>query len=88
MIKVYPLTNIAVFSTSTLIDREGKRMLMDMGPGCLLRMMDQGLPLSKVDLILISHLHIDHFWDLAPLLWFKSTLGLRRKGEGFWSREG
>lgn len=79
MIRVYPLTNMAVFSTSTLIEWEGKRMLVDVGPGSLLRMMDQRLPLSKVDLVLISHSHIDHFWDLVPLLWFKSIRGLRRR---------
>ena len=79
MIKVHPLTNKAILSTSIFIDWEGKRILVDAGPGCTLRMIDSGLPISKVDLVLISHAHVDHFWDLVPMLWFKSVKGLRRR---------
>lgn len=79
VIKVYPLTNQAILSTSIYVDWEGKRVLIDAGPGCTLRMMDLGLAISKVDVVLISHAHVDHFWDLVPLLWYKSIRGLGRK---------
>ena len=46
-----------------LVETEGKRILLDMGCGSLPRLQCQ-VDLAKLDLIVISHLHFDHFGDL------------------------
>ncbi len=45
---------------------EGRpRILVDAGPGAFLRIGELGLNLQKVDIVLLTHLHIDHSGDLA-----------------------
>ena len=45
---------------------EGRpRILVDAGPGAFLRIGELGLDLQKVDMVLLTHLHIDHSGDLA-----------------------
>ena len=41
------------------------RLLVDAGPGAFLRIGELGLDLEKVDIVLLTHLHIDHSGDLA-----------------------
>ena len=41
------------------------RILVDAGPGALLRIGELALDLSAVDTVLLTHLHIDHSGDLA-----------------------
>jgi ribonuclease BN (tRNA processing enzyme) len=41
------------------------RILLDAGPGAFLRIGELDLDLEKVDLVLLTHLHIDHSGDLA-----------------------
>jgi ribonuclease BN (tRNA processing enzyme) len=53
-----------------LVEANESRLLLDCGPGVLSRMRrDDLLP---VDAILISHLHLDHWGDLVPWVWFSS----------------
>jgi ribonuclease BN (tRNA processing enzyme) len=40
------------------------RILLDAGPGAFLRIGELGLDLEKVDIVLLTHLHIDHSGDL------------------------
>lgn len=50
---------------------DGQGLLLDPGPGALVRLVRQpGAPdnVDDVDTVLISHLHLDHTADLAPLL--------------------
>lgn len=44
-------------------------ILLDVGAGCLRRLLEAGLDYKKIAAIFITHLHIDHIADLAPLLW-------------------
>lgn len=46
-----------------LLEADGKRILLDMGCGSLPRLQCQ-VDLAELDLIVISHLHFDHFGDL------------------------
>jgi ribonuclease BN (tRNA processing enzyme) len=41
------------------------RILLDAGPGAFLRIGELQLDLQKVDIVLLTHLHIDHSADLA-----------------------
>lgn len=46
-----------------LIEAEGRRILLDMGNGSLAKL-QKDVDLAALDLIVISHLHFDHFGDL------------------------
>jgi ribonuclease BN (tRNA processing enzyme) len=56
-------------STSYLIWRNGKaRVLVDAGGGSALRFGQSGARMEDVDVVLLSHLHIDHTGDLPALI--------------------
>ena len=51
-----------------LVSSNGRRLLLDCGPGVLARLRElEAWP--TVDAIVISHLHLDHCGDLVPWLW-------------------
>lgn len=77
MIRVFPLQGRAILSTSTYVEWEGLRFLLDVGPGSVSEMLRRGLSPTKLRAVLISHSHIDHFWDLVPLLWIRHLWGQR-----------
>ena len=79
MIEVTPICNRAILSTSTYLKWNGVRILLDAGPGTATRMYRNKIGISKINLILISHVHIDHFWDLVPILWFRTIQGGGKK---------
>lgn len=49
--------------SSFLVEAEGKKILLDMGNGSLTKIR-QNVDLADLDMIVISHLHFDHFGDL------------------------
>jgi ribonuclease BN (tRNA processing enzyme) len=53
---------------STLIRMGGKTILVDAGLGAARGVCDAGTALTEIDLILITHLHSDHYLELGPLL--------------------
>src|SRR5579863_1123002 len=56
-------------SSSYLIWKDGKaRVLVDAGGGAALRFGESGAQMQDLDVILISHLHVDHTADLTALL--------------------
>ena len=56
-------------STSYLIWRDGvPRVLVDSGGGSALRFGESGATMSDLDVILLTHLHIDHTADLTALV--------------------
>jgi ribonuclease Z len=75
LLRAIPLSDKAVLSTSILIDWDGVKFLLDAGPGITNEICSRNLGLSKIRLVIISHSHIDHFWDLVPLLWMRRMLG-------------
>jgi ribonuclease BN (tRNA processing enzyme) len=51
-----------------LLELDGRRLLLDCGPGVLSRLREQEeWPL--VDAIAITHFHLDHWGDLVPWVW-------------------
>ena len=56
-------------SSGYLVWLDGKaRLLVDMGAGSLLRFEQSGAGLTDLDVILISHFHVDHTNDLPALI--------------------
>ena len=55
-------------STSYLVLIEGTpRILVDAGPGSFVEVGKLGVDLSKVDIVLLTHLHIDHTGDIPGI---------------------
>jgi ribonuclease BN (tRNA processing enzyme) len=52
-----------------LVEADGGRLLLDCGPGVLarLRELDGGWP--RIDAVVITHWHLDHWGDLVPWVW-------------------
>ncbi|MFV2055390.1 MAG: MBL fold metallo-hydrolase [Thiohalomonadales bacterium] len=62
-------TPAARASAGYLIFIEGKpRILMDAGGGTFQRLAVSGINIKDLDVILLSHLHIDHTGDLSPII--------------------
>ena len=64
--------------TSMLVQMGGMNILVDAGLGASRGVCDQGVALSQIDLILITHLHSDHYLELGPLFHTAWTSGLKR----------
>lgn len=56
------------FCSSQLLCTENRDFLIDCGEGCQIRLQEYGGGYSRIDHILISHLHGDHFYGLPGLL--------------------
>jgi ribonuclease Z len=61
-------------TSATLVARGGERWLIDCGEGTQRQLLRSGLGLVDLDLILLTHLHGDHYFGLPGLL---KTYGLR-----------
>ncbi|MEO0522272.1 MAG: MBL fold metallo-hydrolase [Pseudomonadota bacterium] len=62
--------------TATLIQMDGKTILVDAGLGAARAVCDAGVALVDIDAIVITHLHSDHYLELGPLLHTAWTAGL------------
>jgi ribonuclease Z len=61
-------------TAATLVARGGDRWLVDCGEGTQRQLLRSGLGLLDLDLVLLSHLHADHYLGVPGLL---KTYGLR-----------
>ena len=52
-----------------LVEAEGRRLLLDCGPGVLARLRDRHDGWPAIDAIVITHWHLDHWGDLVPWVW-------------------
>ena len=48
-----------------LVEEDGRRLLLDCGPGVLARLRERE-PWPRIDAVVLSHLHLDHWGDLVP----------------------
>ena len=62
------IPNIKRQAPGYLLTVDGKRILLDSGPGTLQRLIHYGVTYQDIDYILYTHLHPDHTLDLAAIL--------------------
>ena len=51
-----------------LLESDGRRILLDCGPGVLARLRERE-PWPELDAIAITHWHLDHWGDVVPWVW-------------------
>ncbi|KYK26706.1 hypothetical protein AYK26_07145 [Euryarchaeota archaeon SM23-78] len=66
-------------STANHLKIGDKSVLVDCGCGALVRLDQAGIPFKDIDIIFISHFHIDHILDLYSILWALKYPYLNRK---------
>lgn len=64
--------------TSSLVSLAGRLVVVDCGLGVTRGIVDQGIGLTAIERIVITHLHSDHYLELGPLLHTAWTAGLDR----------
>ena len=53
---------------SFLLEAAGRKLLFDLGPGTMKRLLEAGTTIGEIDLVLLSHFHPDHSGELASFL--------------------
>lgn len=53
---------------SFLLETTGRKLLFDIGPGTMKRLLEAGTAIGEIDLVLLSHFHPDHSGELASFL--------------------
>jgi ribonuclease Z len=61
------------FGPSTLIEAGGQNLLIDAGRGATIRLCQLGVPLGRIDALLLTHYHSDHTVGI-PDLWLTGWL--------------
>lgn len=73
---IYPGVSIRM-PTSSLVEMGGTRVVIDCGLGVTRALVGFGMRLPDLRMIVITHLHSDHYLELGPLLHTAWTAGLR-----------
>jgi ribonuclease BN (tRNA processing enzyme) len=55
------------------------RILLDCGPGTWRSLDSRGIELRLINIVLISHFHVDHISDLIALLWARNVLKIDKE---------
>lgn len=64
-----PKANDGRASSGYLVWSDGRaRILVDMGPGSMLRYEESGAKIEELNVVLLTHLHVDHSADLPALI--------------------
>jgi ribonuclease Z len=69
------------FGPSTLIEAGDQTVLIDAGRGATIRMFQLGVPIGRIDALLLTHFHSDHTVGIPDLWltgWLSSYFGARR----------
>jgi ribonuclease Z len=70
------------FGPSTLIEAGGHIVLIDAGRGAAMRLYQLGIPIGRIDALLLTHFHSDHTVGIPDLWltgWLNSHFGNRRR---------
>ena len=65
--------------TSSLLVAGGVNVVVDCGLGVSRGLVEAGLPLTAIDVVIVTHLHSDHLLELGPLLHTAWTSGLSKE---------
>jgi len=74
-------------SGGILVEGGGAMVHLDPGPGALVRLVEAGEDPSKLDVILVTHRHLDHSGDLNTLVESRTMGGWTRGGSLFAPRD-
>jgi ribonuclease Z len=69
------------FGPSTLVEAGDQTILIDAGRGATIRMFQLGVPIGRIDALLLTHFHSDHTVGIPDLWltgWLSSHFGARR----------
>ena len=72
-----------VASGGAWLELEGKKLLLDPGPGSLVRATKKKLDPTGLDAILLSHKHLDHSVDINIMIEAMTQGGFEKKGTVF-----
>lgn len=64
---------------AVLMETGSSRLLFDIGPGTMRRLLEAGLCVQDIDYVLISHFHPDHTGELAAFLFANKYPDLSRR---------
>ena len=63
---------------SVLVEHDSKKILIDLGPGIIGQILKTGTSIDQIDMIFLSHFHVDHCADLVPFIFATKYPGLER----------
>lgn len=72
-----PLGSGGRMQTSFMVSHSGGHLLLDCGASTMIAMAQQGVPPGDIDLVVLTHLHGDHFGGI-PFLLLHAQYGIRR----------
>ncbi len=77
------------YSAGTLIAINGRKVMLDPGPGTLVRCAKSRPPIdpSELDTVILTHAHLDHSGDVNAVLDAMTWGGFKRRGRLFAPRE-
>ncbi len=70
--------NLKRYPCSALVQTEFTTVLLDIGPGIIGQLMKLGVHINDIDMICLSHFHLDHCADLAPFIFATKYPGFKR----------
>jgi ribonuclease BN (tRNA processing enzyme) len=62
-------------ASGLIVKTNAALILVDMGPGTLLRLAEAGFTANSLDIVIITHFHPDHVSDLVPFLFATNYAG-------------
>ncbi len=66
-------------SSSYLITMQGQAILVDIGPSVVRRLLEQGFSVDDIDVVVITHFHVDHTADLPTFLFAANYGAVERR---------
>jgi ribonuclease Z len=76
-----PIPSNDRFGPSTLVEAGDQKLLIDAGRGAAIRLTQLGVPLGRIDALLLTHYHSDHTSGIPDVWltgWLESHFGTRR----------
>lgn len=67
-------------STGGIYIQDEINISIDPGPGAILRMKQEGIDPTKIDLLLVSHCHPDHYTDIDVIIEAMTMGGTQKRG--------